>query len=182
MPTDRFRQELLRSTAETIGRSDGRYRGFDVDPGSETATTDPSAEAFLTPYTVALNHYLRDELRCEAASKYEVLDPAISLRWQWTATEYSSPTAVSVGDDLRNTMTANPSLKVFSANGLYDLTSPFFAAEYTFNHLGLHPALQKQIQYGYYPAGHIVYLNPIARAALKADLRTFYSGGKAGQP
>ena len=37
----------------------------------------------------------------------------------------------------RQAMTQNRDLKVFVANGHYDLATPFFATEYTFDHLGL---------------------------------------------
>jgi carboxypeptidase C (cathepsin A) len=71
-------------------------------------------------------------------------------------------------------LTANPYLRVFSANGIYDLATPFFATEYSLTHLGLNPALQGHITFGYYPSGHMIYLNPAAHAALKADLLKFY--------
>ena len=71
-------------------------------------------------------------------------------------------------------MTENVYLRVFSANGLYDLATPFFGTEYTLQHLGLPPPLQSHITYGYYPSGHMIYLNPVAHAALKRDLAAFY--------
>ena len=41
-------------------------------------------------------------------------------------------------------MTFNPGLRVFSANGYYDMATPFYATVYTLNHLNLAPPLQKQ--------------------------------------
>jgi carboxypeptidase C (cathepsin A) len=63
---------------------------------------------------------------------------------------------------------------VFSANGYFDFATPMFATEYTLQHLGLNPALQKNITYGSYPSGHMVYLNPAALATFKADLARWY--------
>ncbi len=71
-------------------------------------------------------------------------------------------------------MTKNALLKVFSANGYYDFATPFFATEYTLDHLMIDPALQRNISYGYYESGHMVYLDPGARARLRADLGRFY--------
>ena len=41
-------------------------------------------------------------------------------------------------------MTQNRALKVFVAAGYYDFATPFFAAEYTFDHLRLDPALAQE--------------------------------------
>ena len=42
------------------------------------------------------------------------------------------------------------------ANGIYDLATPFFAAEYTANHLNL-LKLNDNIEFTYYDAGHMMY-------------------------
>jgi carboxypeptidase C (cathepsin A) len=71
-------------------------------------------------------------------------------------------------------MTFNPGLHVFSANGYYDMATPFFATVYTLNHLSLAPALQQNITYGFYESGHMVYLQPTALAQFHADLERWY--------
>lgn len=121
-----------------------------------------------------MNTYLRDELGYVTTDRYVVLDPGIADAWQWAPTNRGSPTALSVSYDLRDTMIANPDLRVFSVNGVYDLTSPFLATEYTLSHLGLPPDLQNNISYGYYPSGHMTYISGTARAQLKRDLTSFY--------
>ncbi len=64
-------------------------------------------------------------------------------------------------------------MKVFVANGYYDLATPFFATEYTFNHLGLDPADRDNIKMSYYEAGHMMYIHIPSLAKLKADLAEF---------
>jgi len=80
----------------------------------------------------------------------------------------------NVAPDLADAMTQNPSLKVFSANGYYDFATPFFATDYTLRHLNLNAGLQHNITYGYYEAGHMIYLSDSALAAYKADLARWY--------
>ena len=70
-------------------------------------------------------------------------------------------------------MTYNPYLKVFVANGYYDLGTPYFATEYTFNHFGLHESVRKNLTMGYYEAGHMMYIHLPSLAALKDDLIKF---------
>ena len=71
-------------------------------------------------------------------------------------------------------MTQNPSLKVFSANGYYDFATPFFATQYTLQHLQIAPPLENNITFGFYESGHMVYLNDAALGQFKADLSRWY--------
>jgi carboxypeptidase C (cathepsin A) len=70
-------------------------------------------------------------------------------------------------------MAINPHLKVFVANGYFDLATPYFATEYTFNHLSLDPSLQPNISLGYYEAGHMMYVHDPSLVKLKQDLAAF---------
>ncbi|MBL8046725.1 MAG: peptidase S1, partial [Anaerolineales bacterium] len=73
-------------------------------------------------------------------------------------------------------MTSNPALKVLCANGYYDLATPHFATEYTFNHLGLDASLRQNISLKYYEAGHMMYVHLPSLAQLKEDLANFING------
>src|SRR5207302_7965244 len=68
----------------------------------------------------------------------------------------------------------DPYLRVFSANGYYDFATPFFETEYTLQHMGLDPTLEKNISFGYYPSGHMIYLHEPSLRQLKTDLARFY--------
>jgi carboxypeptidase C (cathepsin A) len=173
VPPGRFMKQLLGDENETIGRYDGRFTAFDVDPAGSDADTDPSSDAVDGAFTAAFNRYIREELHYRTDANYEFLSYAVNRAWNWKQGANGSPAATNVSDDLRDAMTANPYLRVFSANGIYDLATPFFATEYSLGHLGLAPQLQGNIRFGYYPSGHMVYLNPVAHASLAHDLNGF---------
>ncbi len=78
-------------------------------------------------------------------------------------------------------MTKNPYLRVFVGNGNYDLATPFFATEYTFNHLGLDPSLLDHVTMKYYEAGHMMYIYRPALIQMKNDLANFYFKTLANQ-
>jgi carboxypeptidase C (cathepsin A) len=78
-----------------------------------------------------------------------------------------------VAETLRASMTFNKYLKVFVANGYYDLGTPYFATEYTFNHLALDESLRKNISMGYYEAGHMMYVHMPSLKQMKKDLSKF---------
>ena len=80
-----------------------------------------------------------------------------------------------VAVDLADAMRKNPKLKVFSANGYFDLATPFFNTEYDLHHMLLPPSIAANVEFGYYPAGHMVYLNVEALKQMRADEERFYS-------
>lgn len=167
----RFTKELLREQRRTVGRLDSRYLGIDADAAGETPSHDPNYTAILGPYTAALNHYLRSELGYEDARKYEILSGDVNRRWNWGAANGGS--FVNTGEQLRSAMSRNPHLKVHVANGYYDLATPFFATEYTFDHLGLEPELRGNVTMSYYEAGHMMYSHEPSLVALGQALRAF---------
>jgi carboxypeptidase C (cathepsin A) len=80
-----------------------------------------------------------------------------------------------VAGDLADAMRKNPHLRIFSANGLFDLATPFFITEYDLAHIELEPKLRGNIEFGYYPSGHMIYLNVDALKQFKTDAAAFYS-------
>jgi carboxypeptidase C (cathepsin A) len=165
----RFTKELLRKERRTVGRLDSRFTGIDRDSAGETFEFDPSMAAIIGPYTAALNDYLRAELSFESDLPYEILTERV---YPWSYAEFENA-YVDVAKTLRQAITTNPALKVYVANGYYDLATPYFATEYTFNHLGLDKALQSNIRMGYFEAGHMMYIHMPSLAKLKGELAEF---------
>ncbi len=172
VPPERFEKQLLGDQDKTIGRFDGRFSQYDLDPVAASGDSDPTANAILPAFTTSFNRYLRDELQYRSDSQYQFIHSSVNREFDYGR---GFDLSMEVTGDLAEAMTNNSYLRVFSANGLYDLATPFFATEYTLAHLGINPALQSHITFGYYPSGHMIYLNPVARAALAADLRAFYA-------
>jgi len=76
---------------------------------------------------------------------------------------------------LRNAMTKNPYMKVMVAASYFDLATPYYAVEYTFNHMGLHPEMHKNITWSFYQAGHMLYIDGDSHTKLKHDAGEFLS-------
>lgn len=165
----RFIKELLRDQRRTVGRLDSRFLGIDRDAVGAEADFDPSYINIQGAYTAALNDYVRRELRFESDLPYEILTGKV---WPWNYEQFQNQ-YVDVAETLREALSRNQHLKVFVANGYYDLATPYFATEYTFNHLGLDPDLAGNISHSYYPAGHMMYIHLPSLAQLRQDLLRF---------
>jgi carboxypeptidase C (cathepsin A) len=53
------------------------------------------------------------------------------------------------------------------------MATPFFGTEFDLSHMMLEPAEQRNLEFRYYPAGHIVYLNPEALHQMRLDVERF---------
>jgi carboxypeptidase C (cathepsin A) len=164
----RFDKELLRDQKRTVGRLDSRFKGIDALVGSERPDFDPSLAAIRPPYTATFNDYVRGELGFKSDLEYYILGGGVG-RWDFGSDNSYADTSES----LRSALAKNPYMKVFIANGFYDLATPYFATQYTVNHMGLDPSLRRQIQMGYYEAGHMMYIDQKSIAQLRRDLGAF---------
>ena len=59
---------------------------------------------------------------------------------------------------LRAAIHKNPYLQVLVMSGYYDLATPYFATDYTIDHMQLDPELRDNVQVAYYEAGHMMYV------------------------
>lgn len=175
----RFRKELLRDRGRTVGRLDSRFLGRDRDDAGETFEFDPSMAAIRPPYTAAFNDYVRRELGYEDENHYWILGGGIG-RWDFGA---SGNGFAETRSALRDALLRNPYMRVFVASGYYDMATPFFAAEYTMNHLGVPEEMREQITIAEYEAGHMMYIDEDSLRQFKDDVAAFYalsSGNPAG--
>lgn len=172
----RFVKELLRDEHRTVGRLDSRFTGVDRDAAGEGHEYDPSYAIIQGPYSGTLNDYIRRELQFQSDLPYEILSERVH---PWSYDDHQN-TYVNVSETLRKAMSMNPHLRVFVANGYYDLATPYLATRYTFNHLGLDRSLQGNISMAHYEAGHMMYIHDPSLIQLKADLDVFIDRASAG--
>lgn len=171
----RFVKELLRDERRSVGRFDSRMKGIDLDAAGETPDYDPSYATVQGTYTAVWNQYVRTELKYETDLPYEILTGRVQ---PWSYREFENR-YVNVAEPLRQALTKNPALRVFVGNGYYDLATPFFATEYTFNHMQLDPSLRGHVSMAYYDAGHMMYTEKVSLGRLKQDIAKFVTGALA---
>jgi carboxypeptidase C (cathepsin A) len=164
-----FRAELQRASRLTTGRIDARFTGYTYDLLEENAQGDPEGPAVGGAYTALINSYNHDELRFGKDKVYHNTSGG-GGGWNWTrragGQQRFFPGAPNVDQDLAQAMITNPKLLVQVENGYFDLATPFFATEFTMEHLGLPEALQKNVKLDYYNAGHMMYLHDQDRMSL----------------
>ena len=173
--------QMLRDRDILVGRLDSRYSTYNLDGVGQNPVWDTTDAAIDAPYTTAVNDYIRNDLDYKTTLQYrgEIYDQIYANGGSWDF-KHNGLSIADVTPDLAQAMTYNPSLKIFSANGYYDFATPFFETEYTLAHLGINPALQSNITYGYYQSGHMIYLNPDSLKQLHDDLSRWYDATLGG--
>jgi len=175
---DRFQKELLRDQRLTVGRFDSRYTGIDSDAAGSSPDYDPSDTAISGAFIGTFSDYVARELKFQTDMPYRVAAYGLKdFDWDWKhkpPTGGDAETTPDVAQDLAVAMRTNPYLHVLSLNGYYDMATPFTSTEYDLSHMMLEPSQQKNLEFRYYPSGHMVYLNPEALRQMHADLSDFY--------
>ena len=162
----RFRKELLRDKRLMVGRLDGRFTALDLDAAGERQEFDPSNTALSGPYVAMFQDYVRNVLKWETDLHY----PTSGNVRPWT---YVQNTYMDMTDALRGSMAKNPFLRVFVACGYYDMATYVGGAEFNFTHLAYDKQITDRVSFGYYEAGHMMYIRPSAHKALKQDVAGF---------
>jgi carboxypeptidase C (cathepsin A) len=171
-----FQTELQRSRSLTVGRYDSRFSGATYDLLTEYAEFDPSFSGVLGAFTAAFNSYVRTNLKFGGDKTYKVLPKEPSMFWEWKHnSDHGSnfPGAPNVDEDLIRVLIENPVLQVQIENGYFDLATPFFATEYTIDHLQIPGNASDRIHLNYYNAGHMMYLHQEDLVKLKANIGRF---------
>ncbi len=172
IPLRRFMRELLRDEGVSIGRLDSRFTGVEADGVSENPEYDPSAYGIDAAYTAAMLDYFTRDLGVEISEPYVTLGGV--REWNWDAEDGGGENSyVNVAPWIERAMRQNRSLRVFAANGYYDLATPFFGTELTLAQPGFD---RDRLTITYYEAGHMMYIHEPSLKALAADVRAFIGG------
>ncbi|XWN30418.1 MAG: peptidase S10 [Devosia sp.] len=175
LSSPRFRKALLRERGLTIGRLDSRYTGRDTDDLGDLPENDASANAIDTAYVAAVKDHLGRTLNVAMDRPYRGFNRDALRKWDWALKPKGGagfgshwPSPVNVAPALARIVREQPHLAVLVLNGLYDLATPFFAAELAFTVNAVDP---DRLTMKYYEAGHMMYVHTASLNASAADIR-----------
>jgi len=172
-----FSQQLQLPGGLTTGRIDTRFSGPSLDLLSKEAQYDPMITSVGSAYVAAWNDYARSTLRFPAEDGFKIFAPVFPA-WDMAHQAPGMPMpftgqTTNVMLDLATVMKQNPNLKVLNTGGYYDLATPYFEGVFEMEHLPIPDTLRANIEYKYFPSGHMVYLNEPALGGLHDTVADF---------
>jgi carboxypeptidase C (cathepsin A) len=179
-----FAKYLQDSADITTGRLDSRYEGPAMDPLSRDTDYDPFSEAIESSILAAMNTYAHDTLKFGENMTYKPSGREPGFNWDMKHHAYGpegwAGTSTNVMGDIAYTMKVNPHMHVLLMGGYFDLGTLYFGAEYEMKHLPIPANLDKNIEYKFFPTGHMVYVNEDALHALHDRTAQFIRENEAG--
>ncbi len=158
-----FRTNLL--PGKNIGFYDGRFCMDDTDQmgRAEILPDDEAMGQFAVSYANVVNGQLRRFLGIDDGRPFTPVNDYINAKWDYSV--YHTTT-----ENLVAAMRRNRTLRVFYANGYYDLCTWTDATRHILSQLDL-PA--ERITFREYEGGHMLYVGEEGAAPLEEDLRAF---------
>ena len=167
----RFNAELLRDKHLNTGRLDSRFTSYAMDQGAERGPFDPSDASIRNAFTPVLSEYVRRELGYRNEDVYYILGGGIG-RWRYPQNNGYA----NVVPSLERAFAKNPEMKLYVAEGYYDMATPYFAVEYTLAHMSVDPRIRSGIMTERFEAGHMVYIDAASMTKMREGLRKFIDG------
>jgi carboxypeptidase C (cathepsin A) len=171
---DVFFKELLAKDNLLLGRMDSTLSGMDPNPERSGPAYDPCLDTLAPAFAAAANAYFRETLQYKTDAPYEHLNGEVGRNWDWSSGLDHGQGYVEAVEELRQAMSVNPRLRVLVCSGYYDLATPYFATQYTFNKLARDPRLRERVLMTYYESGHMLFTHKAGREGLFKDAEQFY--------
>jgi carboxypeptidase C (cathepsin A) len=175
--TPEYEKEILRDQGLSLARLDARFTGPSGDLLETTPDHDAQSSALGSAYTSLFNTYVRQELGYDGDREY--VPSRGSGDWNWSRVGDNNSWILSdnvipnVAPDLATALRRNPKLQVLLINGVYDLATPYFAASWTMDHMGLTPDLRDNIERADFAAGHMMYVEQSLLPQWRQTLEAF---------
>lgn len=167
---DAFCMELLADQKLVVGRIDSRYTGPATTGSIGDGESDPSDMFTDASYGAAINAYLHDELSYHTDTLYDPLSLTVNEKWDYNRKNDILRQQTIIHD----IMSRNSFLKVWVLCGYYDLATPFFSAEWVYDHVFLNDNLKENLSFTYYPSGHMIYLHEPSLVQLRQDAEAWF--------
>jgi len=167
----RYVKELMRDEGMALGFLDSRYAQKELDKASEFPNNDPFGAKTGPIYVSLFQSYLRDELKVDINDRYAPQNGEANQSWKRPQGGNGAFAGyVDTTGSLAQGTKDNEAMRVFTANGYYDLATGYYANGYMLHHSGIDPA---RMTIKNYEGGHMMYLVQSSLEALSNDIVTF---------
>lgn len=168
-----FMKEREQAGGQVLSRYDGAVASPDLNPGSGSIRgPDAVLDRGVPAWTSAFVAHVREDLGFRTEITYRLLNHDISGRWDYGGGGSRQGFAGAL-DDLAEARARNPRLQVLIAQGYSDLATPYPTGAFLVGQMPPLPGAAP-ITIETYEGGHMMYMRPQSRAALKGDAAALF--------
>lgn len=170
LETQAYLREVFREKGKLGSRYDPNVTAWDPFPfDPEQRSNDPLLESIIAPTTTAMVDFITRVVGWKTDARFNALSYDVSRLWVG-----GDDLRKGAADDLRESVSADPKLRVLIVHGWNDLSCPFMGSILTVDQMPI-MGDQTRVQVKEYPGGHMFYSRPGSQASLRKDVMEMYS-------
>ena len=169
--TGAYLREVHREQGKLGSVYDSNVTSFDPFPFSpEQRANDPILASIIAPMTTAMVDFITRTVGWKVEARYNTLSYAVNRAWDFNSEEMRAGSVTQ----LRQSVAADPKLRVMIAHGWNDLSCPFMGSVLTVNQM---PVMgdPTRVSVHEFPGGHMFYTRESSRVALRKDVMEMFS-------
>jgi carboxypeptidase C (cathepsin A) len=166
-----YLREVFREEGKIGSIYDSNVTSFDPYPfAPEQRTNDPLLESIIAPTTTAMVDFVTRVVGWKTDARYNAL--AYDVNRQWDRDSHALRTGAV--PDLRQSVAADPKLRVLIAHGWNDLSCPFMGSVLTVDQM---PVMgdASRVSVHQYPGGHMFYSRTDSQALLRKHVQEMFA-------
>ena len=170
LETGAYLREVHRDQGKIGSVYDSNVTSYDPFPYSpDQRLNDPILEAIIAPTTTAMVDFVTHTVGWKVDARYNALSYQVNELW-----DRGDELRKGSVEDLRQSVAADPKIRVLIAHGWNDLSCPFMGSVLTVEQM---PVMgdPTRVAVKEYPGGHMFYTRPTSRDAFKKDVVAMYS-------
>jgi carboxypeptidase C (cathepsin A) len=170
LETQAYLREVFREEGKLGSRYDPNVTAYDPFPYDPVQrSNDPILESIIAPTTTAMVDFVTRVVGWKTDARYDALSFDVNRLWQGGEDERRGSVPA-----LRESVSADPKLRVLILHGWNDLSCPFMGSVLTVEQM---PVMgdPKRVQVKEYPGGHMFYSRPSSSAGMRKDVMEMFS-------
>jgi carboxypeptidase C (cathepsin A) len=165
--TEAYLREVHREEGKLGSVYDSNVTSFDPFPfAPEQRANDPILASIIAPLTTAMVDFVTRTVGWKVDARYNALSGEVNRLWDRGDNDLRRGAV----PDLRQSVAADPKLRVLIVHGWNDLSCPFMGSVLTVNQM---PVMgdPDRVAVHEFPGGHMFYTRDASRLALRADVK-----------
>jgi carboxypeptidase C (cathepsin A) len=170
LETEAYLREVYREQGKLGSIYDSNVTSFDPFPYSpQQEANDPILASIIAPTTTAMVNFVTRTVGWKIDARYNTLSYEVGRLWNRDQTLRSGSV-----EQLRQSVAADPKLRVLIVHGWNDLSCPFMGSVLTVDQM---PVMgdPTRVQVKEYPGGHMFYSRPSSQMALRKDVMEMFA-------